>query len=668
VLLARREHAALTGGAMRLRAQVVLGVAVVAAVVVTLLFTVVAPYMRSTFAKIERGEAQQNLDRARNVIAAELIALESTSHDWAAWDDTFEFVQRKGPQFVEDNLIPDTFTNLRLNLMAFFDVSGKLEYVQAFDLEAEAPAAPSTLEMEALQFVVPAPRRVDDTESRSGLLSYVGALALVAVHPILASPHEAPARGTLVILRTLNAAEIDLLTAQVRLPLAFRLLDDPGNDPNVVKSLLGGDPTRPSSAIVPVDETTVAGYALLRDLHGEPVAVLGVEMPRDTYLAGVNALRYLIIGLVALFVVVAVGFLVFTDRRVLARSARLASSVTEIGRNQDPVARVTVEGRDEIGSLAASINGMLGSIAESRAALERSEKRYHTLFEASRDPIYITTEDGHFVDVNPALLDLFGYTQDEIMGMTAGEMYARPEDREGFREAIAKKGFVVSYPVALRRKDGALVRCLLTTITEKLPGTEERVYQGIIRDVTELLRQQEELTYLATHDPLTGLLTRSALHDVLTLEIARAMRNLERLAVFYLDLDRFKQVNDIHGHEAGDRVLREVAARLREALRASDTVARLGGDEFVALLPGIDSPRDAELAAEKILGTLRDAFHAAELARGLSVSIGIALYPDDGDDGARLLQLADAAMYNVKNRGRNGWKRYDHRTNAPSPA
>jgi diguanylate cyclase (GGDEF)-like protein len=192
------------------------------------------------------------------------------------------------------------------------------------------------------------------------------------------------------------------------------------------------------------------------------------------------------------------------------------------------------------------------------------------------------------------------------------------------------------------------------------------VYEGIIRDVTELLRQQEELTFLASHDPLTGLLTRSALNDVLTLEIARAMRNLERLAVFYLDLDKFKQVNDVHGHAVGDRVLQEVAARLREALRASDTVARLGGDEFVALLPGIDSPQDAELAAEKILQVLRDSFRAADLARGLSVSIGIALYPDDGDDASRLLQRADAAMYNVKSRGRDGWKRHESRANDPS--
>jgi diguanylate cyclase (GGDEF)-like protein len=138
------------------------------------------------------------------------------------------------------------------------------------------------------------------------------------------------------------------------------------------------------------------------------------------------------------------------------------------------------------------------------------------------------------------------------------------------------------------------------------------------------------------------------------------------LAVFYLDLDKFKQVNDLHGHAVGDRVLQDVAARLREALRASDTVARLGGDEFVALLPGINSPQDAELAAEKILQVLRDSFRAADLARGLSVSIGIALYPDDGDDASRLLQRADAAMYNVKSRGRDGWKRYESRANDPS--
>jgi diguanylate cyclase (GGDEF)-like protein len=141
------------------------------------------------------------------------------------------------------------------------------------------------------------------------------------------------------------------------------------------------------------------------------------------------------------------------------------------------------------------------------------------------------------------------------------------------------------------------------------------------------------------------------------------MRNLERLAVFYLDLDRFKEVNDAHGHAAGDRVLQEVSVRLREALRASDTIARLGGDEFVALLPGMDNPRDAEIAAEKVLCALRDSFSIEDDGScGLSVSIGIALYPDDADNSANLLQNADAAMYVAKTEGRDGWRRYDRKS------
>jgi len=652
---------------MRLRTQVLVGLAVVAAIAVALFISVGTLYLRNQFLEMERMDVRRNLDTARNAVSTELAGMETASHDWAAWDDTFEFVQGKNPRFIEDNLTAETFANLRLNLMALYDGSGRLVDARAFDLEEGVSTATSADMMGALRTIVPTTPLPADTAGRTGLLLIDGSLALVAIHPILASTHKPPARGTLVLVRTLTAAEVLRLSAKVILPLVFRMMDDPRSDPGVVAALTGDDATQMPTAVVPVSEEVVAAYSLWRDLHGTPIAVLAINMPRITYMAGMRTLAALTNAALGTFALLAGGFLLFTDRRVLRRMAKITHRVAQIARDKDPSSRVGEEGKDELGGLVTNINGMLAAIDESNTALAQSERRYHNLFDSSRDPIYITAEDGHFVDVNPALVELFGYSRDEIMAKTAGELYARSEDRDAFREAIAAKGFVTSYPVTLRKKNGALVRCLLTTITEKLPGTEERVYQGIIRDVTELLRQQEELTFLASHDPLTGLLTRSALNDVLTLEIARAKRNLERLAVFYLDLDRFKQVNDIHGHEAGDRVLREVAARLREALRASDTVARLGGDEFVALLPGIDSPRDAELAAGKILGTLRDAFHAAELARGLSVSIGIALYPDDGDDGTRLLQLADAAMYNVKNRGRNGWKRYDHRTNNPSP-
>ena len=647
---------------MSLRTQVVVGIVGMSLLVVTLLFAVVSPRMSRTFSDIERAEVETDVGRASNAVATELSNLESTSHDWAAWDESLEFVQGTLPTFPTENLTDDAFVNLRLNFMVFFDSAGRAVYVKSYG--TERPAGDFLTAVASIRALWTS---TDDTSSRAGVMALGGSLVLVAIHPILSSLHEPPAVGLLAIGRIADAAEVDRLAAQIAMPLLFRTADDPRNPPSVLATLVGGDSTGPRSAVVPLNKDSVAGYAVWRDLLGKPVTVLSVEIARDTYRAGMATSDYLMLALLVTLAVLGGGFLYFLDRRVLSRTARLTRDVAQIAREHDASQRVPAGGRDELARLGTNINGMLASIEESREALARSERQYHNLFESSRDPIYITAEDGRFIDVNQALVDLLGYTKAEIMTMTAGQFYVSPEDREAFQVAIGENGFVTSYPVTLKRKDGAHLRCLLTSILETSTGNEGRVYQGIIRDVTELLRNQEKLSFLATHDPLTGLLTRSALDDVLRLEIARAMRNLDRLAVFYLDLDKFKEVNDVHGHAAGDRVLQEVGARLREALRASDTIARLGGDEFVALLPGIDSPRDAEIAADKVLQALRDSFKIPDDGSlGLSVSIGIALFPDDGETATHLLQQADAAMYSVKAQGRNGWRRFERGSAPPS--
>ncbi len=642
-----------------LRAQVGLGLALLAATVLVILFAVVGPRYHRTFSQIERSEVEANVGRARNAVANELQNLETTSHDWASWDEPFEFIQGTLPSFAEENLMVDTFANLRLNFMVFLDSAHRVVYAADYGLEEAGVPVPRGF----LTAVEPAlalwPSR-DDTTSRSGLVALDDSLVLVAFHPVTASSHEPPAVGMLVIGRMLDAAEVGRLAAQIDLPLTVRRIGDPANAASLLAALTSGDRASTPTKVVPLGADTVAGYTAWRDLLGEPVAVLELKTPRDTYRAGMATLTWMAIWLVSTLAILSAGFMLFLDRRVLVRTARLSSDVTRIAREHDSSQRVPVAGQDELSRLGANINGMLASIEESRDALARSEKQYHNLFESSRDPIYITTEAGKFVDVNQALVDLLGYSKPEIMMIPAGDLYVNRADREAFQATIQEKGFVTSFPVTLKRKDGAHLRCLLTTTLETASGDAGPVYQGIIRDVTELLRQQEELTFLATHDPLTGLLSRGALYEVLRLEIARAMRNLERLAVFYLDLDKFKDVNDTHGHAVGDRVLQEVGARLREALRESDTVARLGGDEFVALLPGIERPEDAEVAADKILRALRATFEIPDDGRcGLSASIGIALYPDDGESGVHLLQKADAAMYTVKMQGRDGWRRFE---------
>ena len=652
---------------MRLRTQVILGLSVVGVLVLAVIFGGVGPYLSRTFSSIEQGDVAQNVERIRNVLLTEISNLEAISHDWGAWDETFDFAQGTHPDYVEENVTEDTLANLQMSLMAYYDPSGQLIYSAGYDLDEEELRPPSDALLSAAAALAPDDRADDDVCSIAGLVAFDHQLMMVAVHPILNNDHEPPASGTLILGRVVSAGVVGRLSTLVQLPMTIHALDDPAVDPDVTDSLSNGVGDG-EYVLQPIDRDTVRGYALLDDLYGNAIALLGIDVPRDAVLAGVAAIQSTMFTIVVTFLVLGSALLYFLNHRVLAPMTQLTRDVSHIGERGDLSARVSVQGADELSTLGRNINGMLSALEESRTALAQSERQYRNLFETSHDPIYITGEDGRFIDVNQALVDLFGYTRDELMAMKAGDLYDRPEERDAFRAAIQKEGFVASYPVTLLKRGGEPARCLLTTIVETLPGTNEAVYQGIIRDVTELLRQQEKLTYLATHDPLTGLLTRGALDDRLRLEIARAMRNLDRLAVFYLDLVRFKEVNDTHGHAAGDRVLQEVANKLRDSLRASDSVARLGGDEFVALLPGIDSPKDAEFAADKILSELRDAFGSAEQARGLSVSIGIALYPDDADDPDHLLQRADSAMYSAKSDGRDAWKRYIRRSADPSPS
>jgi diguanylate cyclase (GGDEF)-like protein len=170
-----------------------------------------------------------------------------------------------------------------------------------------------------------------------------------------------------------------------------------------------------------------------------------------------------------------------------------------------------------------------------------------------------------------------------------------------------------------------------------------------------IVRKQNEtwLQYIAHHDPLTDLPNRELFHDRLQTALSRARRNKERLAVLYIDLDGFKQVNDGYGHAVGDLLLQEVAQRIRRCLRESDTVGRIGGDEFVVLLNNITLPEHGAVVAEKIRAILERPFELAGQRLHISSSIGVAVCPEHGDDNKQLIRHADEAMYAAKKNGGN---------------
>lgn len=286
-----------------------------------------------------------------------------------------------------------------------------------------------------------------------------------------------------------------------------------------------------------------------------------------------------------------------------------------------------------------------------RALLELrdSEQLYRSIVENISDPVMVTDVQARILSVNPAFIRVTGYSAAEVIGhhpnMLASDRHPDKFYTEIWRRLLENgrwRGHVWN-----RRKNGEayVQRLIISTLCE---GASEGLCVAVYNDFTEEMEELEQVRFMAQHDALTGLPNRILLLDRLSKAIHDAHRQNCRVGVLFIDLNEFKPINDRHGHEAGDVVLHAFARRLEQIVRESDTVARLGGDEFVVVLRQISRLEHAKQVARKITDHLKAPFQYKALELFLTASIGIALYPDDGEDGYELLKRADAAMYAAK--------------------
>ncbi len=300
-----------------------------------------------------------------------------------------------------------------------------------------------------------------------------------------------------------------------------------------------------------------------------------------------------------------------------------------------------------------------------------SEQRYRSLFERSLDAIYMTGADGEIVEANAAASELLAYPPAGLLGRGFGDIFADPEDHVRFLESLEADGFVRDIQVRLRRKDDAERWCLLSAWLRRSdaasgPGCG---HQGIIHDISALKAEEERLAHEAFHDPLTGLPNRALFMDRLERAVARRRRGEEReMAVLFLDLDRFKLVNDSLGHTVGDEVLKQVAVLFREQVREEDTVARMGGDEFAILLDGVDDASAPTHVAERIQEKLRRPLSLHGHHVFTSVSIGITFASSAASTPDALLRDADTAMYRAKELGPARYQIFDTEMHAHAVA
>jgi diguanylate cyclase (GGDEF)-like protein/PAS domain S-box-containing protein len=612
------------------------------------------------FLRLEKQLAETDLRRVAGALAREQAALERSVRTLARFDDTWDFANHRGAELTRTALRPDSLRDLDMQLALVTDVQGRT----IFSWLAEPVPAQSTF----LPLEIPA---------GSGLMPYGGRLYLVGHLPVSRSDGSGAGKAGLMLGREIDADFIAQLSRLAQLPLTSHV---PGDlDYAGWRTMLGDDGF--ALAVLP-DHRGIQGLVLMKDLFGADGIIIGLlgERPLSAQLPGL----YGLVGIVSLAVALLLAGLIWLgfDRSISRPLTRLAAQLR--GVDFDSGAAVSFSappgsGRDEIASIVRVFNELYDRLAAKRMELlaakaglesevgERTARlveanhelgRYARILAGTSEGVIVTGLDGVIVEVNDAMARMTGYDRGELIGMNSHIMNSDrhpPEFYQAMWAEIAAKGHWTG-EIWDRRKNGEIYAMWLAVTTLTDDQGQPAQYVGLASDISRIKEAESRLNQLAYYDSLTGLPNRSLFRDRLGQALSRAQRGGFRVALLYLDLDRFKLVNDTQGHAAGDSLLMQVGQRLLGTVRESDTVCRLGGDEFMVLLEAVERSEDVAEVCRKICANLQEPFGLGSQEVFASCSIGVALFPFDGRSSEELIQKADEAMYQAKDSGRANWR------------
>lgn len=324
--------------------------------------------------------------------------------------------------------------------------------------------------------------------------------------------------------------------------------------------------------------------------------------------------------------------------------------------------------RDQDGN----IEGLLcvGTDFSLRKRMEEQLTLAATVFDHAREAILVTDPDGMIIDCNNAFTRITGYEAEETRGKTPAMLSSGRHDADFYGlmwKSLKQYGYWTG-EIWNRRKNGDVYAEMLTISAVKDEAESTQCYVALFSDITEMKAQQQKLEFIAHYDALTGLPNRTLLADRLQLAMKQAQRRKQKIAIAFLDLDGFKAVNDTYGHDAGDALLKGLAARMQEVLRSCDTLARLGGDEFVVILSDLDQVSSAVDVIKRLLHAASQSVFYQDCELTVSASLGVTYYPQDVSvEADQLLRQADQAMYQAKLSGKNRYFTFDPNEIVSSP-
>ncbi|HHW2036559.1 TPA: diguanylate cyclase domain-containing protein [Pseudomonas aeruginosa] len=616
----------------------------------------------SRFDREDQQRLQEGATVLHNRLDFELKRHLDIVRTYAWWDASYDFIQRPNETFEQENLDHEMLDDLGFDFVLFLDDRGHLQLKQWSPPAPDqrvlfgAPSASDQALLEALQQRAIRLGALDfrgrTDHSLSELLLVDNLPTLLVSVPISNNQGSAPAKGAILAGYFLDRERLANLREQMQTDL--QPMPNIATDATWKPLRSRSGSTHNQALLSPrrfIGEHVQQVSVQYLSSSGEPQLRFDITKKRLLYIQGEKAINFFLgASLLVALGAFLVGYLAL-ELWVLRRVQRLNREVAEVGRNAHSI-RLSDFGNDELGQLAGEMNQML-------ERLEHSEARDRAILQSMRDGYFEMDVDGVILTVNPALCQLLGQTRETLIGHPYYELLGEDDlarARQPFQRAM-QSGAGKTFAIPLQRADGSLGYFEATvSLIHDLQG-ELRGYRGIVRDVSDQIAYQQQLLEMAYRDPLTGLGNRKAFDEQLGQALLRAGSGGSELALLYLDLDRFKEVNDRFGHDIGDALLRTVAERVRSTLRQPDKAYRLGGDEFAVLLEDSQENNPQRLAERLLAALVQPIALNGERIDFVTPSIGIALYPRHAGDAEGLVRAADSAMYEAK-RQRNHYCLY----------
>ncbi len=485
---------------LRKKTLVVIGITLICLII--FLYATSQMVLLRSFSEIEDKNTHQDVERALAALSMEMAGLRNTTGYWAAKDDTYAFIDDANPDYIRASkanglLADETFSELRVNLVMFIGSYGQTVYDKAFDLnlKKEMPRPQGLLEQLSLYGFCPG--CLDKQSNYAGLILLNDGPMVIVSHPIMPANKSGQSKGRLVMGRYLDLGEVSKLGAITRLNLTIYKLDD-ARLPSDFKEARSQLSDRSPVVVKALDENTIAGYALLRDIYGGPILILRVDSPRDIYIQGQMGMRYFMVLFSLAGLIIIALTLFYVDRSVLFGLTRLSAGVSRIGKSSDLSARIPPDGEDELGRLSAAINDMLAALESAQAQLRRSEERYRAVVEDQAELICRFYPDGRLTFANEALYRCLanGNGKEYLIGRNVFVLF--PEIEEEIRAHLRSLGRENAVAVLESRRNGPAEAIWLHWTCRAIFNDQGVLaeLQLVGRDITERKEAEEEVRRL----------------------------------------------------------------------------------------------------------------------------------------------------------------------------